>query len=187
VAELRIDLPGWIDDLVDPGLAPDAADADAQRMAWVLDVLDQQVASGTGGPFAAAVFSGVTGALLGVGVNRVEATSVCAAHAEVVALGLAGQAVASFTLEEHAAVLVTTTEPCAMCLGTVAWSGVARLVCGATDADARAVGFDEGDKPADWPGALARRGIQVTQGIDSQRAAAAMRRYVDQGGTVYNG
>src|SRR3546814_7822015 len=70
-------------------------------MAWLLDVLDRQVDEKTGGPFAAAVFSGLTGEVLGVGVNRVEPTSTCVAHAEVLALALAGQAVGSFSLESH--------------------------------------------------------------------------------------
>jgi tRNA(Arg) A34 adenosine deaminase TadA len=43
--------------------------------------------------------------------------------------------------------LVTSTEPCAMCLGATPWSGVRGLVCGARDEDASAVGFDEGSKP----------------------------------------
>jgi tRNA(Arg) A34 adenosine deaminase TadA len=132
------------------------------------------------------VFSGVTGEVLGLGVNRVEPTSTCVAHAEVLALALAGQTVGSYSLDGHAAVLVTSTEPCAMCLGAVGWSGVERVVCGAADEDARAVGFDEGDKPSDWQAALERRGVTVARGVQRDRAAAAMQRYLRAGGTVYN-
>ena len=32
--------------------------------------------------------------------------------------------------------LVTTTEPCAMCLGAIPWSGLSSVVCGARDQDA---------------------------------------------------
>src|SRR3546814_4114160 len=84
---IRIEAPGWLDDVADPSLGPDAPDE--KRMAWLLDVLDRQVDEKTGGPFAAAVFSGLTGEVLGVGVNRVEPTSTCVAHAEVLALVLA--------------------------------------------------------------------------------------------------
>src|SRR3546814_14189503 len=77
---IRIEAPGWLDDVADPSLGPDAPDE--KRMAWLLDVLDRQVDEKTGGPFAAAVFSGLTGEVLGVGVNRVEPTSTCVAHAE---------------------------------------------------------------------------------------------------------
>jgi tRNA(Arg) A34 adenosine deaminase TadA len=182
---IHIDGPGWLGGMLLPALEPGAADHD--RMAWVLDVLDRQVAEQTGGPFAAAVFSGVTGTVLGVAVNRVEPSSACIAHAELLALAQAGQAIGSYTLAGHGAVLVTSTEPCAMCLGAVEWSGVARVVCAATERDARDVGFDEGDKPAHWRAALAARGIAVAVGVHHARAAAAMHRYVEQGGTVYNG
>jgi hypothetical protein len=69
----------------------------------------------------------------------------------------------------------------------VEWSGVARVVCAATERDARDVGFDEGDKPAHWRATLEARGIAVAVGVHQARAAAALRRYVEQGGTVYNG
>jgi tRNA(Arg) A34 adenosine deaminase TadA len=171
-------------DVARPALGPGAGDE--VRMAWVADLLDRQVAEGTGGPFAAAVFSGVTGEVLGVAVNRVEPSSACIAHAELLALAQAGQAVGSFTLEDHEAILVTSTEPCAMCLGALVWSGVERVVCGAADADARAIGFDEGDKPPDWLEALERRGIGVALGVLRDRIIDAMHRYVEQGGLVYN-
>src|SRR3546814_14905988 len=80
-------------------------------MAWLLDVLDRQVDEKTGGPFAAAVFSGLTGEVLGVGVNRVEPTSTCVAHDEVLALALAGKDVGSFQHESHGAMLVARHEP----------------------------------------------------------------------------
>jgi tRNA(Arg) A34 adenosine deaminase TadA len=185
VADLHIEGPAWLADVRRPSLAPTATDD--ERMAWVLDVLDRQVDECTGGPFAAAVFSGVTGAVLGVGVNRVEPTSTCIAHAEMLALAAATQAIGYFTLDGHEAVLVSSTDPCAMCLGALVWAGVHRVVCGAGDRDARAVGFDEGDKPPHWREGLQRRGIEVVLGVDATRAAAAMERYVQAGGTVYNG
>jgi tRNA(Arg) A34 adenosine deaminase TadA len=155
-------------------------------MAWVVELVERQVDERTGGPFAAAVFSGRSGEVLGCGVNRVEATSACVAHAEVFALAEAGQTVGSYSLSGEAAVLVTSTEPCAMCLGAVGWSGVERVACGAADADARAIGFDEGDKPPDWAAALAQRGITVVAGVHRARIRAVMDRYAAQGGTVYN-
>src|SRR3546814_11056075 len=94
---IRIEAPGWLDDVADPSLGPDAPDE--KRMAWLLDVLDRQVDEKTGGPFAAAVFSGLTGEVLGVGVNRVEPTSTCLAHAAVLALALAGPAGGPFPFE----------------------------------------------------------------------------------------
>jgi len=184
VGRLRLDGPPWLATVTTPGLGPDADDA--ARMAWVAELVERQVDEGTGGPFAAAVFDGMTGAVLGAAVNRVEATSTCIAHAEVLALAEAGQTLGHYTLIGRAAVLVTSTEPCAMCLGAVGWSGVDRVVCGATDHDARAIGFDEGDKPPDWSAALERRGVAVATGLLRERIRAAMERYIAQGGVVYN-
>lgn len=177
-------MPDWSREVEDPGLGPDASDD--ERMAWVLDILDHQVAELTGGPFAAAVFDGVTGEVLSIGVNRVVPTNSCIAHAEMVALAAAGAAAGSFTLVEQRAVLVSSTEPCAMCMGAVVWSGIERLVCGAHDHDARAIGFDEGDKPPDWSDRLERRGITVVTGVLRSRAVAAMDRYAASGAPIYN-
>jgi tRNA(Arg) A34 adenosine deaminase TadA len=161
---------------------PDLAD----RMALVLDLARLNVEQG-GGPFAAAVFGG-RGDLVAAGVNLVLTTGAPVAHAEIVALGLAGQRLSHHDLGAAGAVeLVTSCEPCAMCLGALPWSGLARVVCGARDADARAVGFDEGDKPADWVEALQARGIEVLVDVEREAAAALLRDYVARGGLVYNG
>jgi tRNA(Arg) A34 adenosine deaminase TadA len=182
---VRIDNPAWLE--AEPWPALGVGASDAVRMAWVAELLDRQVAERTGGPFAAAVFDGASGEVLSAAVNRVEPASACIAHAETLALAEAGQSVGCFTLDGRAAVLVTSAEPCAMCLGAIGWSGVDRVVCGATDPDARAIGFDEGDKPADWQVTLESRGISVATGVLRQRISGAMERYVAEGGTVYNG
>ena len=81
--------------------------------------------------------------------------------------------------------LVTSVEPCAMCLGAIPWSGVTRVVSGARDADARAIGFDEGAKPADWAASLRERDIEVTTDVLRDESAAVLREYLDGGGPVY--
>jgi tRNA(Arg) A34 adenosine deaminase TadA len=82
--------------------------------------------------------------------------------------------------------LVSSTEPCAMCLGAIPWSGVRGLVCGARDEDARAAGFDEGTKPANWAKALDERGIEVVRDVLRDEAREVLRSYVSGGGTIYN-
>ena len=73
-----------------------------------------------------------------------------------------------------------------MCLGAVPWSGVTRLVCGATDADARAVGFDEGAKPAGWEQLLEGQGIDVETGVLRELSARILSDYARGGGVIYN-
>ena len=156
-------------------------------MAAVIALAEENVQRG-GGPFGAAVFDCVDGRCVAVGVNRVVAGRCSHLHAEMVALARAQQALGTHDLATAGRfVLFTSVEPCAMCLGAVVWSGVARLVCGATGADAEGVGFDEGPKLADWPGALAQRGIRVRRQLLRPRARAVLRAYAAAGGLIYNG
>ena len=175
-------LPAWVPEVV-AGHGPVGA-SDADRMALVLSLGAAQLEHGTGGPFAAAVFADDTHETLAVGVNLVVPQSACIAHAEMVAFALAGKRLGSFDLGVNGPVtLVTSTEPCAMCIGAVAWSGVRRVVYGSADADARAIGFDEGDKRADWIDALRARNVAVTGGVLADEARNLLNAYA---GPVYN-
>lgn len=147
----------------------------------------ENAARGSGGPFGAAVFERRSGRLVAVGVNRVVASGLSSAHAEMLALSLAQRARGSFDLASGAALeLVTSSEPCAMCFGAIPWSGVASLVCGARAADAAAIGFDEGPKPRDWAAALERRGIAVVRDVRRAGAIAVLRAYQAAGRPIYN-
>jgi tRNA(Arg) A34 adenosine deaminase TadA len=159
-------------------------------MAFVIELARHNVANETGGPFGAAVFDLGSGRVLAAGVNVVVPAQCSSAHAEVVALSLAQKALNSHDLGAAglpACELVTSTEPCAMCLGALVWSGVRSMVCGARDADARALGFDEGPKPADWQTELLNRGIEVSTDVHRVEAADVLRDYVAAGRPVYNG
>ena len=79
-----------------------------------------------------------TGAVVGRGRNRREADLDPTAHAEVLALREAAASVGSWRLD--GCTLVATLEPCTMCAGAIVLSRVERLVFGAFDAKAGAVG-----------------------------------------------
>jgi tRNA(adenine34) deaminase len=72
------------------------------------------------------------------GRNEREVASDPTAHAEVLALRRAAAAVGSWRLD--GCTLVVTLEPCTMCAGAAVLSRVARVVYGATDPKAGAVG-----------------------------------------------
>jgi len=182
------DLPEWMDGVL--AQVTRTCMSVEERMRFVIRLSCLNVEHGSGGPFAAAVFEVESGLLVAAGVNRVVPLRCSAAHAEIVALSVAQQVVGSHDLgapglPEHE--LVSSTEPCAMCLGAIPWSGVRRLVCGARDEDARQVGMDEGDKPDDWEACLERRGIAVTRDVCRAEAADVLRAYRDAGGVIYNG
>ena len=143
-----------------------------------------------GGPFGAAIFERQTGKLIAPGINLVMQTNCSIVHAEIVALVLAQQQLGNFDLGAEGLPdfeLVSSTEPCAMCLGALPWSGIRSLVCGARDEDARSIGFDEGEKPVQWIEALENRSIKVTRDILRDTAKAILKQYVDAGGIIYNG
>lgn len=163
---------------------------DDERMEFVIRLARENVERGTGGPFAAAVFDSDSGALVALGVNLVSSLAQSVLHAEVVAIMMAQQRVGSWTLRaegmpQHE--LFTTCEPCAMCLGAVLWSGVRRLVCGATRDDAMSIGFDEGPVYDASYKYLADRGIEIVKGVRREAASEVLQQYVKESGVIYNG
>jgi tRNA(adenine34) deaminase len=78
------------------------------------------------------------GEILARGRNRVISDSDPTAHAEIVALRAAGQALGNYRLE--ACDLYTTLEPCAMCAGAILHARIRRLVYAAPDPKAGACG-----------------------------------------------
>ena len=79
-----------------------------------------------------------SGQVLGRGVNRREADHDPTGHAEVVALRAAAASLGSWRLD--GATLVVTLEPCVMCAGALVQARISRLVFGAFDEKAGAVG-----------------------------------------------
>jgi tRNA(adenine34) deaminase len=78
------------------------------------------------------------GAVIARGRNRREADGDPTAHAELVAIRSAASAVGRWRLD--GLTLVVTLEPCTMCAGAVVAAGLGRLVYGAADPRAGAVG-----------------------------------------------
>jgi tRNA(adenine34) deaminase len=78
------------------------------------------------------------GAVVGRGHNQVESLQDATAHAEILAIGAASNALGSWRLNE--CTLYVTLEPCSMCAGAIILARLGRLVYGATDAKAGACG-----------------------------------------------
>jgi len=183
---IRIDLPEWLAEYQQQYQASQSVE---DQMAFVIEASRQNILHQTGGPFAAGVFEVVSGRLVSLGVNLVTTQGLSILHGEIVALMLAQRQRGSYDLGEQlqpALSLVTSTEPCSMCFGAVPWSGVKQLVTGATDQNARDIGFDEGPKLANWQQALIERGIEVVTGVLSEQACAVLAAYQKQGGHIYN-
>ncbi|MDF2177243.1 nucleoside deaminase [Aliiglaciecola sp. CAU 1673] len=180
------DLPAWVDEVVD---WHKQYHTDEEKMLLAVELSKQNVLRGSGGPFGAAIFDRPSGRLVGVGVNRVMPCNNSALHAEVLAIMLSQSAEQQFTLGANGQEreLFASCEPCAMCLGATLWSGVKRLVCGATGDDARAIGFDEGpvfEQSFDY---LKEAGLEVVRQVCRTQANQVLQDYVKHGGEIYNG
>lgn len=175
--------PAW---LARYATAPTYSGVDAM-VGLAIELARRNVEHATGGPFGAAVFDD-TGRVVALGVNRVEALQSSLAHAEIMALVGAQQRLGRARLngDGRACTLATSAQPCCQCYGAIVWAGIDRLLIGARAEDTEALtGFDEGPLPADWIGALAMRGIQVTRDVQRASARAVLAAYAKAGGPRY--
>jgi len=78
------------------------------------------------------------GLVVGRGRNQVEALQDATAHAEIIAIGAASNALESWRLMD--CTLYVTLEPCAMCAGAIVLARLGRLVYGTDDPKAGACG-----------------------------------------------
>jgi tRNA(Arg) A34 adenosine deaminase TadA len=180
--ELR--LPEWVDAELS---SPRSFSGLEDRMAFAIHLSERNAREGTGGPFGAAVFDMNDGTLLGVGVNVVVESGYSLAHAEMVALSLAQRARGNFDLAAAGRIeLISSAEPCAMCLGAICWSGVGHVACAARGSDVEKIGFDEGPKPPNWSATLRSRRIDVTLDVLRDEAVQVLNSYQTDGGAIYN-
>jgi tRNA(Arg) A34 adenosine deaminase TadA len=115
-----------------------ATDGDERWLAAVVAHATRNVADG-GGPFAAAVVR--DGVVVAEGVNRVTRDLDPTAHAEVVAIRAACRAIGDHHLV--GSVLVSSCEPCPLCISAALWARVDRVVYAADRDDAARAGFDD--------------------------------------------
>jgi tRNA(Arg) A34 adenosine deaminase TadA len=184
---VTISLPAWVAETVD---FERAFAADEEKMRLAVELSRQNVLRGTGGPFGAAVFERASGRLVAVGVNSVVRLNNCTLHGEMVAFMMAQARLGCFSLRtaggpEHE--LVTSCEPCAMCLGATLWSGVTRVVCGASRDDALRLHFEEGPVFPESHAYLRARGIEIVHGVLRDEANAVLELYRAKSGPIYNG
>jgi tRNA(Arg) A34 adenosine deaminase TadA len=89
-------------------------------------------------PFGAGIFHLESGPLE-VEYNRVTSSHHPSAHAEVMAINAAASRLKTTTLKSYW--LVSTGEPCPMCLATAAMAGITQIVYGASASTIRQAGF----------------------------------------------
>lgn len=98
----------------------------------------EQVEAG-GGPFGAVVVH--QGRIIAQGANQVTLANDPTAHAEIVAIRAACQALGRFDL--RGCEVYSSCEPCPMCLSALHWARVDRVIFAADRHDAARIGFDD--------------------------------------------
>jgi tRNA(adenine34) deaminase len=88
-------------------------------------------------PVGAIVLNG-DGEVIATGANQRELSHNPVAHAEIIAIQKAASAISNWRLD--GCTLVVTLEPCAMCAGAISQARIPRVVFGAWDEKAGAVG-----------------------------------------------
>jgi tRNA(adenine34) deaminase len=142
-----------------------------QEMQEAIAIAKEALASGDV-PVGAIVIN-PAGEIVGRGRNFREANNDPVAHAEIVAIREAASAAQDWRLDGHT--LVVTLEPCAMCAGAIAQSRIARVVFGAWDEKAGAVGsvWDVLRDPR------SPHRTEVIAGIQEEECAALLERFFE--------
>jgi tRNA(Arg) A34 adenosine deaminase TadA len=134
-------------------------DLDDMFMARAVALSREKMQAGEGGPFGALVVK--DGHVIAEGWNQVTSTNDPTAHAEVVAIRRACQALGTFDLT--GATVYTSCEPCPMCLSAIYWARCQRILFANTREDAARIGFSDDHIYEEIPKALHLRAIPITQ------------------------
>lgn len=156
---------------------------DEAKMRYVVQIANENVRQKTGGPFAAAIFDLKSDRLVAIGVNVVVPSHQSWAHAEMTAFAHAQNILKNHSLA--GCVLVTSCEPCAMCSGATPWSGIEKMIYGATKEMAESAGFNEGYKGTNWRAEFEKRKIKVVGPLLGQEANEPFELYKKMQGVIY--
>lgn len=139
----------------------------------------------SGGPFGAVTVNTVTKKIIGFGINA-STNGGSIFHAEVLAIwdGLRSLSVSSYSDQKDPITLVTSSSPCAMCLGAIFWSGLKTLITGAPTSEVTKLGFDEGYLPKNIKLQCKKRGITLIPNILVEQCVDVLSQY---NGKIYNG
>ncbi|MEM6747077.1 MAG: tRNA adenosine(34) deaminase TadA [Pseudomonadota bacterium] len=141
--------------------------SDEQIMHQAITLAEEAAAKGEV-PVGAVVLDS-EGNVIAEGANQPLASNDPTAHAEIVAMRRAAQALGNYRLT--GCTLVVTLEPCAMCAGAISHARIARLVYGASDAKGGAI--EHGPKLFEQPTIHHRP--EVTGGVLADESAALLR------------
>lgn len=107
----------------------------------LIDLAIKSSSEGNGGPFAAIVFNSETGEIISMAANSVLKDKNPIAHGEINAIQEACKILERPHL--HGYSLLTTSEPCSMCLSAIQWARLDEWGYIASTKTASSIGFDD--------------------------------------------
>jgi guanine deaminase len=143
-------------------------------MKQAIQLATDNVTTGNGGPFGAVIVK--DGKVIATGANQVTTINDPTAHAEVVALRNACQALGTFKLE--GCELYTSCEPCPMCLAATYWARCSAIYYGCNMDDAAKAGFDDAFLYEEIKKPLSERTIPISN-LCKQEAWTAFQAWLD--------
>jgi tRNA(adenine34) deaminase len=141
---------------------------------WMRRALELARRGEAGGEVPVGAVVVLEGKEIGAGWNRPVSSLDPTAHAEILALREAAEAVANYRL--CGATLYVTLEPCVMCAGAIVHARIARLVFGARDI--RFGGVRSKFRLADSE--LLNHRVEVTEGVLGPECAALLEEFFRQ-------
>jgi guanine deaminase len=145
---------------------------DRRYLERAIELAGEGMVKGLGGPFGAVIVQGDQ--IVAEGQNQVTSALDPTAHAEVVAIRRACQALGGFSLV--GCQIYSSCEPCPMCLAAIYWARLDRLYFAASRNDAAAIGFDDEFLYRELGKNAAERELPSQQALQ-QEAATLMQRW----------
>ena len=181
--KIEIEIPDWLEKF---NKSNRAFESDKEKMEFVINIVKMNIKNG-GGPFGAAIFDIKTGKIVSCGANLVLQNNLSVLHAEIVTIIIAQNRFKNYSLSKIGSFeLFSSSEPCAMCLGAILWSGLKRVVWGASSKVAREIGFDEGPVfESSWE-YLKNKGIKIKSNLLEKEIEDILKKYSSKHGVIYN-
>ncbi len=137
-------------------------------MRRAIELSHKAMDEGTGPPFGAVIVR--DGQVVAEGYNNSFTTNDPTAHAEVVAIRRACEAVGSRFLK--GCVIYSSSEPCPMCLGAIHWAGIGRVHYANDRTTAAAAGFDDARLYREIALPVEERALPMVQQLADEAKAA---------------
>lgn len=143
-------------------------DPDPKFMQAAIALSFEGMRSQKGGPYGAVVVK--DGEIIGRGVNQVTSTHNPTAHAEMLAIQEACQAVQSWNLQ--GCELYTSCEPCPMCMAAIYWARLDKVYYANSKEDAAHFGFNSLSIYKELALPLDKRRLPIVQMMQAQAVTA---------------